>query len=107
MDRGAQYNHDQPWLGNLVTGQWVDYLVHKKFTNTNDGTGFVEAWVNGAPITFSSCNCTRLMTQTMLSTQTSLQFYILAYRAVGLFSVFDTYFDEIRIGTTRASVAIP
>jgi hypothetical protein len=106
MDRGADYNHDQPWLADMVTGQWIDYLVHKKFSNTNDGTGFVEAWINGNPITFSSCNCTHLVTQTMLAGQTTIQFYILQYRAVGMFPYFDTYVDEIRVGTTRDSVAI-
>ena len=107
MDRGQQYNDDQPWLSALITGQWVDFLVHKKFSNTNDGTGFVEAWENGSPITFSTCNCTRLSTQTMHSTQTSLAFYLTAYRALGLFASFDTYYDEVRVGTTRASVQVP
>jgi hypothetical protein len=107
MDRGSQYNNDQPWLSPLITGQWVDFLVHKKFSNVNDGTGFVEAWENGNPITFSTCNCTRLSMQTMHSTQTSLAFYLTAYRAAGLFTTFDSYYDEVRIGTTQASVQIP
>ncbi len=107
MDRGDQYNHDQPWVSNLVTGQWVDFLVHKVFSNTNDGKGLVEAWVNGAPLTFSSCNCTTLSTQTMHSTQTELEFYLTAYRDVGMFSSFDIYYDEARVGTTRASVELP
>jgi hypothetical protein len=107
MDRGQQYKDDQPWLSPLLTGQWVDFLVHKKFSNTDDGTGFVEAWENGSPITYSTCNCTRLSTQTMHATQTSLAFYMTAYRAAGLFDSFDTYYDEVRIGTTRASVQIP
>ena len=107
MDRGQQYKDDQPWLSPLLTGQWVDFLVHKKFSNTDDGTGFVEAWENGSPITFSTCNCTRLSTQTMHATQTSLAFYMTAYRAAGLFDSFDTYYDEVRIGTTQASVQIP
>jgi hypothetical protein len=107
MDRGTQYNDDQPWLSPIITGQWVDFTVHKKFSNTNDGTGFVEAWENGNPITFSTCNCTHLSTQTMHSTQTKLAFYMTAYRAAGLFSSFDIYYDEVRIGTTQASVQIP
>ena len=107
MDRGQQYNDDQPWLSSLITGQWVDFLVHKKFSNADDGTGFVEAWENGNQITFSTCNCTHLSTQTMHSTQTSLAFYMTAYRAAGLFATFDTYYDEVRVGTTRASVQIP
>ena len=107
MDRGQQYNDDQPWLSSLTTGQWVDFLVHKKFSNKNDGTGFIEAWENGNQVTFSTCNCTRLSTQTMHSTQTSLAFYMTAYRAAGLFASFDTYYDEVRVGTTRASVQIP
>ena len=107
MDRGQQYSDDQPFLSTLLTGQWVDFMVHKRFSNTDDGTGFVEAWENGSPITFSTCNCTRLSTQTMHSTQTSLAFYMTAYRALGLYTSFDTYYDEVRVGTTRDSVQIP
>ncbi len=107
MDRGDQYGHDQPWIGAMVTGSWVDFLVHKKFANADDGSGFVEAWVNGSPITFSTCNCARLSTQTMHSTQKSLGFYLTAYRAAGLFDSFDVYYDAVRIGTTRDAVELP
>jgi hypothetical protein len=108
MDRGDQYGHDQPLLTNLSLGHWVDLLVHKKFANTSGGGGFVEAWVNKAPMGFDACNgCTRLMTQTMHSTQKQVGFYLTSYRARGTFQTFDTYYDGIRIGTSRASVELP
>ena len=106
MNRGAQYNFDQPWISPLIVGGWVDFLVHIKFSNANDGTGSVEGWVNGNPITFSTCNCTTLTTQTMHSTQTQVGFYLQAYRSAGLFDTFDVYYDEIRVGTTRAAVEL-
>lgn len=106
MDRGAQYGHDQPGSSPLVTARWVDFLVHKKFANTTAGGGFVEAWVDGNPLTFEPCNCTKLMTQTMHSTQPTLGFYLTSYRPQGLYDWFEIYYDEVRIGTTRASVEL-
>jgi hypothetical protein len=106
VNRGAQYNHDAPYAGGLTTDKWVDLLVHKKFSNVDDGSGFVEAWIDGAPLTFSACNCTKLSTQTMHSTQMSVGFYLDSYRAKGLFSSFDLYYDGLRIGTTRDVVEL-
>ncbi|MBI5542377.1 MAG: heparin lyase I family protein [Deltaproteobacteria bacterium] len=107
MGRGVQYGKDKPWHMPLVKGRWVDFLVHKKFANTVSGGGFVEAWVDKQPITFSACNCTKLMTQTMHSTQSAVGFFINSYRAKGMFEVTDLYFDAVRIGTTRQGVELP
>jgi hypothetical protein len=108
MDRGEQYGHDQPLLTALPLGRWVDFLVHKKFANTASGGGFVEAWVDKVPMPFNTCGgCTRLMTQTMHSSQRTLGFYLTSYRAQGTFQTFDTYYDAVRIGTTRAAVELP
>ena len=105
MDRGAQYGHDQPLLSNLPLGRWVDFLVHKKFANTSSGGGFVEAWVDKVPMTFSACGgCTRLMTQTMHSSQAQVGFYLTSYRARGTFQYFDTYYDAVRIGTSLVTL---
>lgn len=109
MDRGEQYDHDQPGIVSMIKGRWIDLLVHKKFANTASGGGFVEAWVDGMPITFKAkgCdNCTRLMTQTMHSTQRQVGFYLLAYRERGYFSTFDIFYDAVRIGTTRDAVEL-
>ncbi len=106
IGRGSQYNGDWPAATALVTDQWVDFLVHKKMSNKDDGTGFIEAWVDGNQLTFSPCKCTKLSMQTMHSTQKSVGFYLTAYRAKGLFSSFDIYYDGVRIGTTRASVEL-
>jgi hypothetical protein len=106
MDRGEQYGHDQPGGVDIATGRWMDLLVHKKFANTASGGGFVEAWVDGAPIAFPG-GVTKLMTQTMHSTQNQLGFYLTAYRMRGYFTSFDVYYDAIRIGTTSAAVELP
>jgi hypothetical protein len=108
MDRGEQYGHDSPAWSALVVDRWVDFLVHKKFANTTGGGGFVEAWVDGKPLTFEGCgtNCTKLMTQTMHATQKQLAFYLTSYRPQGLYDWFEIYYDEARVGTTRASVEL-
>ena len=110
LDRGEQYGHDQPGTATMILGHWVDFLVHKKFANTANGGGFIEVWVDGTPMTFnaSGCtNCTRLMMQTMHSTQKSVGFYLSTYREKGFFSSFDVYYDAVRIGTSRAAVELP
>ncbi len=106
VGRGTQYNGDWPASVPITTDKWVDFLVHKRFSNKDDGTGFIEAWIDGTPLTFSPCNCTKLVMQTMHSTQASLGFYLTAYRAKGLFSSFDLYYDGVRIGTTRDAVEL-
>ncbi len=107
LDRSEQYNHDQPGVATLVRGRWIDFLVHKKFANTVSGGGLVEAWVDKAPMTFSTCGCTTLATQTMRASQATVGFYLTSYRARGLLSSFDIYYDAVRIGTTRAAVELP
>lgn len=104
LDRGWQYDNDRPGSVPLTKGQWIDFLVHKKFANTISGGGFVEAWVGGSPVVFEPCDCTRLPMQTMHSSQRTVGFYLLAYRSRGLFSSFDLYVDAVRIGTSRAAV---
>lgn len=107
MHRGEQYDHDRPGAAVMTKGRWVDFLVHKKFANTANGGGFVEAWVDKMPITFDTCNCTKLMTQTMQSSQTNVGFYLTSYRERGFFETFDVFYDAIRVGTTRGSVELP
>jgi len=105
MNRGAQYGVDTAWSMPLVKGKWIDFLVHKKFTNTKTGGGFVEAFVDGSPIAFAPCGgCTKLDMQTMHSSQSALGFFQNLYRALGTAPTIDLYFDDIRIGTTREIV---
>jgi hypothetical protein len=80
--------------------------VHKRYSNENDGSGFVEAWINGEQVTFETCDCTRLVTQTMHSSHDGLGFYLISYRARGVFDTFDMYYDSVRIGTTREIVEL-
>jgi Polysaccharide lyase/K319L-like, PKD domain/Secretion system C-terminal sorting domain len=39
------YNYD---LGTTLTGQWVDYVIHEKFSTGSDG--LVQIWRNGAEV---------------------------------------------------------
>ena len=110
----GQYGSDTPWHQPLVKAKWIEFLVHKKLSNTPTGGGFVEAWFDGAPITFTtkdpaSCTtgCTHIDMQTMHSSMTSVAFFLNAYRALGMTPTVDLYFDVVRIGTTRASVELP
>ena len=96
------------WSAPLILGAWVDFLVHKNFENTAGGGGFVEAWVNGTQIAFNDCSdCTRLPFQTMNTGQTEAGFFLASYRAKNNFPSVDTYYDAVRVGTTRAAVELP
>jgi uncharacterized membrane protein YgcG len=107
ISRNQTYNDDTPWSMPLVTGRWVDFLVHKKIANTTTGGGFLEAWVDGAQLTFPSCNCTTLEMETEPSDETNLDFHLDQYRAAGVFAPADLYFDGVRVGTTRQAVELP
>ena len=103
--RGAQYGYDRVWEAPLVRDAWIDFVVHKQMANTTAGGGFIEAWVDGTAITFSSCGCARLLTQTMHADATSTYaFYLNHYREHGMFAEGSVYFDGGRVGTTRRSV---
>ena len=39
-------------------GQWVDFVIHVKFSYKNDGNGFMQAWKNGTTLfTYNGPNC--------------------------------------------------
>lgn len=99
-------DHDGGVLTSLpmVTGRWTDFLVHKKFANTNAGGGYIEAWVDGTPFRFPG-SVTKYAVRTMHTTQKSLGFYISSYRERGLFATFDIFVDAVRVGATRESVS--
>ena len=97
------------WSTPLMTDRWIDYLVHKRFSQSA-ASGFVEAWVDGQPLTFSGCGgCTQLPLATMSAGQTLLDLIMLQYRAIdasGAGDFMDIYFDDVRIGTTRDVVEL-
>ena len=104
LSRGAQYGYDVIWKAPFVRGQWLRFVVHKKMAK--DSSGFVEFWLNGTQQTFTDGSL-RKSTQTMHSDATgNYQFYINSYAQAGMFSAssWDTYFDDVRIGTTRTDV---
>ncbi len=93
------------WNEALPMGQWIDFLVHKAFSNTADGGGFVEAWANGAPLTSPLCNCTHLSMETMHTDQDAVGFFLSSYRLAGMIpGAVDLFYDGAMVGTTRESV---
>jgi hypothetical protein len=103
IHRGAQYGYDRIWASNLVRGQWTKFLVHKKLAKNS--TGFIELWVNGVKQTFKD-GSQKFFTQTMHSDQSGdTRFFMNSYRRAGAYSgTVSTYYDNVRIGTTRADV---
>ncbi|WP_214365488.1 polysaccharide lyase [Pseudonocardia sp. H11422] len=43
---GDGVDHDKKTIGKVRPGEWVDYVLHAKFSNSAS-EGFVEAWENG------------------------------------------------------------
>jgi hypothetical protein len=103
LDRGAQYGYDAIWSAPLTTGKWNRFIVHKKFAKNS--SGFVEFWLNGVKQTFKD-GSTKKFTQTMHSDQSGAgRFFINSYRKAGsMTGAVDSYFDNVRVGTTRADV---
>jgi hypothetical protein len=48
-DRAGQWDAGTLWKAPLERGRWNEYLLHVKFSD-NPKIGFVELWVNGAPV---------------------------------------------------------
>lgn len=101
VDRGQGYEDQVAWYP-MIKGRWADFLIHKKLANTNNGGGFIEAWIDGVAVRFG--NVTRLMTRTMHTTQRTVGFYLSSYRSTGMFDLFDVYYDAVKIGTSREVV---
>jgi hypothetical protein len=98
-------NPQSQWSEPVPTGRWIKFLVHKKLSTTATG-GLMEAWVDGNPVTFKSCNCTTYTGETMNPDQNQPGdgFFLDSYRAHGMFTSADLYHDNAKVGTTRASV---
>jgi len=103
LARNAQYGWDWPWWEPVPFDRWIDFVVHKKFAAEADAGGFVEAWVDGLPLTFATGG-TRLFMQTMIAGATAYAFMLDSYRAVHMFPTATLYFDAARLGTSRAAV---
>jgi len=111
-DRNASYNWDTPWKTPLVRGQWTTILLHERFASD----GFVEMWVNGAPVTFfapgSSYNPSRHAATQHLEMKTvdssngggANAAKIMQYRQAGMFQSATVYFGALKVGTTRTAV---
>jgi hypothetical protein len=110
--RGAQYGYSWIWSKPLQRDHWYTFVVHKKFAKNE--TGFIEMWLDGEQQRFSSrpygkpasdSGVTRMYTQTMHSDATeAYQFYVNSYRSKGAAGVVESFYDGMKIGTTRADV---
>jgi hypothetical protein len=113
--RNVTYNWDIPWATPLQTNHWYDLLVHFRF----DKEGFVEAWLDGAPLTFfgeNSYNPGKYAETTHLSMQVrdssnggnestvNNEAIIQSYRKLGIFETATTFFGPMRISEDRADV---
>ena len=109
--RNGTYDWDIPWRAPLIKGRWVTILSHERFGSE----GFIEMWVNGQQIDFFEPGnynpnhhpqTTRLEMQTMDASNYAAPnaAKITQYRKVGMFETATDYFDQLKLGTTRASV---
>jgi len=75
-------------VGPIRRGEWVDYVLHAKFSN-NAGEGFVEAWENGV----------RTVTRTDRATMTSDENYLKLgiYRDESSQGTAQIDFDDLRV----------
>jgi hypothetical protein len=110
--RNSHYKWDVPWQMPIVKGQWITVLLHERFA----ADGWVEMWVNGAPIKFfasgASYNPSKIAPTEHLAMQTMdssnnggpNSAKIANYRLKGMFSSMTIYFGGLKVGKTRASV---
>jgi hypothetical protein len=108
--RNASYGWDVPWQTPFARGQWTTILLHEKFASN----GFVEMWVNGAPVNFfsSGYNPSRHAATQHLEMKTvdssnnggANAAKIMQYRKAGMFQTASVYFGALKVGASRASV---
>jgi hypothetical protein len=110
--RNASYGWDVPWQAPVARGQWTTILLHEKFS----GSGFVEMWVNGQPVTFfspgSGYNPSRHAATQHLEMKTvdgsnnggANAAKIMQYRKAGMFQSASVYFGALKVGSTRTAV---
>jgi hypothetical protein len=86
----------------IQKGKWVDLMFHIRFSTGSDG--FVEAWRDGESFK-SSSGATRLTGTNMYNSQPNY-LRLGLYRGRGQTQTNTFYYDEIRIGTTKAAVQV-
>jgi hypothetical protein len=101
----------------MPKGVWLDFLLHVKVSD-DPSDGFVELWYSsdGGPVKnvvltggSSVGGVSRLVCQTMLAAHAAGggQFIMNNYRDPAAATQTIIYFDEAKVGTTRAAVEIP
>lgn len=97
--RGSESPRPLLDLGPIVRGQWIDFVVHQKWSS-DSSVGFVEVYRNGVlvlPLTHLA---------TMEDGSAPLFLSVGEYRDLSNSGTAILYSDDIRIGTTRASVDV-
>jgi len=84
-------------LGNLITGQWVRFVIHVKWAT--DTTGLVECWMNGVQVASSTG------IQTWYTSGATFVRLQMGYYRAAVSQTVVLYEDDIRIGNTYESVA--
>jgi hypothetical protein len=78
-------------------GAWIDLVLHIRWSTGGDG--FVEAWLDGRPFTAGRVSGPTLYSP--ISNYLRLGFY----RAKGVPTASQVYFDEVRLGGSYQAVA--
>jgi hypothetical protein len=99
--RNGTYDWDIPWSMPLERDRWITILSHERFATD----GWVEMWVDGAPVVFPE-GSTRIEMETMDASNDGgpNAAKIMQYREAGLFESASLYFGPLELGTTRAAV---
>ena len=83
-------------LGNLATGQWVDFVVHVRWKR--DTTGIVQVWMNGTEIV-NATGIQTFYTNDMTKLRAQAGYYRSDYSKTAIL-----YLDAMKIGNSYASV---
>ena len=83
-------------LGNLVTGQWVDFVVHVRWKR--DTTGIVQVWMNDTEIV-NATGIQTFYTNDMTKLRAQAGYYRADYSKTAIL-----YLDAMKIGNSYTSV---
>lgn len=83
-------------------GEWLDLMFHIRWSQGNDG--FVAPFLNGKPLVAPDGSCHRAYGPNMWNAA-SHYLKIGLYRSSDILTTNSVYFDEIKIGASRAQVA--
>jgi hypothetical protein len=93
--------HEEYGRTPLIKGEWVDFVIHAKFSYENDGYGLYEFWRNGDTLfTREGPNC---YWATVRGPQTGI--YKWDWSQSGVYDVSDRtmYLDEVTVGDASSS----